>query len=99
MTANAGIGSASAGSDRRGAWPLGPSAYGHRSLSEELLGLTEQRQSQGSKMPRPGVGTRAATDPRVVTSPITFTSPRTLTTPRTYLDPRATTTIRALDRR
>lgn len=97
MTANAGVGSGPGAADAGS--PLGPSAYGHRSLSEDLLGLTEQRSNHGSKMPRPGVGTRAATDPRIVSNPTAFTSPRTLTTPRAYTDPRATTTIRALDRR
>lgn len=78
-------------------WPvdLGPSPFGHRALSEELLGLAELRAARSSRTPRPGAGTRAATDPRAVTTPRAYTSPRVLISPRTFIDPRGTTGIRA----
>jgi hypothetical protein len=78
---------------------LGPSPFGHRSLAEELVGIAQERRARGIRTPRPGLGTRAATDPRVVTSPRAFVSPRVLTSPRTFADPRGTTTIRAALRR
>lgn len=77
---------------------LGPSPFGHRSFSEELTGVVEERTERGTKSTRPGVGTRLGTDPSVVTSPRAFTSPRTLVSPRAFVRARGTTTIRALTR-
>lgn len=74
---------------------LGPSPFGHRALSEELLGLAELRAARSSRTPRPGAGTRAVTDPRAVITPRAYISPRVLMSPRTYIDPRGTTGIRA----
>lgn len=77
---------------------LGPSPFGHRSFSEDLTGVVQERIERSSKSTRPGVGTRAGTDPRVVTSPRAFASPRTLISPRGFIAARGTTTIRALPR-
>jgi hypothetical protein len=75
---------------------LGPSPYGHRSLADELQGVAEERAVRGTRTPRPGIGTRAVTDPRAVSNPRAFISPRTLTSPRAFTDPRGTTLIRAV---
>lgn len=75
---------------------LGPSPFGHRALSEELLGLAELRAARSSRTPRPGAGTRAVTDPRAVITPRAYISPRVLVSPRAFIDPRGTTGIRAI---
>lgn len=77
---------------------LGPSPFGHRSFSEDLTGVVQERIERSSKSTRPGVGTRAGTDPRVVTSPRAFASPRTLISPRAFTAAQGTTTVRALPR-